>query len=171
MEEYWDVYDRFRNKTGKIIKRDSNIRLSQGEFHIVITGIIQNSKKEILITRRNKKKKLYPGLWECTSGSVKTDETSIEAVIREIKEEIGVEIKATEGFFIGTVKCNNYFRDVWKFEKNITKNDIKYNDGEVIASKWVSLEEYIELYNRGQIVPVGDFVIKMLKDKELEEER
>lgn len=44
MEEYWNVYDKYRNKMDKIIKRDSDERLKDGEYHIVITGIIQNSK-------------------------------------------------------------------------------------------------------------------------------
>ena len=171
MEEFWNVYDKFRNKTDKIIKRDSDEWLKNGEYHIVITGIIQNSRSQILITRRNKNKKVYPGLWECTGGSVKAEESSIEAVIREINEEIGVELKPTEGKLLGTIQRSNYFRDVWKFKKDVLKEDINYNYGEVIDFKWVSLEEYADLYNKGEIVPSGDFVIKMLKRKELEEER
>ena len=69
------------------------------------------------------------------------------------------------------MKGNNFFRDVWNFRKDILKKDINYNDGEVIDSKWVSLEEYANLYNIGEVVPSGEFVIKMLKIKELEEER
>lgn len=171
MEEFWNVYDKFRNKTDKIIKRDSDERLKDGEYHIVITGIIQNSRNQILITRRNKNKKVYPGLWECTGGSAKAEESSIEAVIREIYEEIGIEVKPTEGKLLGTIQRSNYFRDVWKFKKYVQKKDINYNDGEVIDFKWVSLEEYADLYNKGEIVPSGDFVIKMLEKKELEEER
>lgn len=171
MEEFWNVYDKFRNKTDKIIKRDSDERLKDGEYHIVITGIIQNSKNQILITRRNKNKKVYPGLWECTGGSAKAEENSIEAAIREIYEEIGIEVKPTEGKLLGTIQTSNYFRDVWKFKKEVQKKDINYNDGEVIEFRWVSLEEYADLYNKGEIVPSGDFVIKMLEKKELEEER
>ncbi len=171
MEEYWDVYNKFRNKTGKIIKRDSDQWLQQGEYHIVVTGIIQNSRKQILITKRKDDKKVFPGLWECTGGSAKTGETSVEATIREIKEEIGVELKQDEAMFLGTIQKDNYFRDVWKFEKDVEENEINFNDGEVIDSKWVSIEEYANLYKMGQIVPSGDFVIKFLREKELEEER
>lgn len=171
MSEYWDVYDKFRNRTNKIIQRDSAERLKIGEYHIVVTGIIENSNKQILITRRNKNKKLYPGLWECTGGSAKTGESSIDAIIREIKEEIGIEFIHEEGKFLGTIQKKNYFRDVWKFKRDISKKDIYYNDGEVIDSKWVSLDEYVGLYNKGEVAPSGDFVIKMLKEKELEEER
>ena len=66
MSEYWDVYDKFRNRTNKIIQRDSSELLKNGEYHIVVTGIVENSNKQILITRRNKNKKLYtiiPNLW------------------------------------------------------------------------------------------------------------
>ena len=58
MSEYWDVYDKFRNRTNKIIQRDSAERLKIGEYHIVVTGIIENSNKQILITRRNKNKNI-----------------------------------------------------------------------------------------------------------------
>lgn len=171
MEEYWDVYDRFRNRTGEIIQRDGNRWLKQEEYHIVITGIIENSRKQILITKRKEDKKVFPGLWECTGGSVKSGETSIEATIREIKEEIGIELKKEEAIFLGTIKKDNYFRDVWKFEKDIEENEVSYNDGEVIDSKWVTIDEYNNLYKLGKIVPSGDFVIKFLDEKELEEER
>ena len=56
MSEYWDVYDKFRNRTNKTIQRDSDERLKNGEYHIVVTGIVENSNKQILITRRNKNK-------------------------------------------------------------------------------------------------------------------
>ena len=161
MSEYWDVYDKFRNRTNKIIQRDSSELLKNGEYHIVVTGIVENSNKQ----------KLYPGLWECTGGSVKAGESSKDAIIREIEEEIGIELKKEEGQFLGTIQKENYFRDVWKFKRDISSKDIFYNDGEVIDSKWVLLDEYVDLYNNGEIAPSGDFIIKMLKEKELEEER
>ena len=58
-----------------------------------------------------------------------------------------------------------------KFKRDIAKKEICYNDGEVIDLKWVLLDEYVCLYNKGEKAPTGDFVIKILKEKELEEER
>lgn len=117
MEEYWDVYDKFRRKTGKIIKRDSDKWLQNGEYHIVVTGIIENSNNQILISRRKDDKKLYPGLWECTGGSVQIGESSAQAIIREVFEEIGIDLAQKDGQLLGTVQKDNYFRDVWKFKK------------------------------------------------------
>lgn len=170
MDEYWDVYNRYRQKTGKVIKRNSSERLQDGEYHLVITGIIQNSKKQILITKRNTEKKLYGGLWECTSGSVMIGERTIDAVIREIKEEIGIILKESEAKFLGTIKEKDYFRDIWLFKKDISLQDIEFNDGEVSDVAWISIEKYKELLERNIIVSNGSFVYNMI-NKELEEER
>ncbi|MCI8444372.1 MAG: NUDIX domain-containing protein [Clostridia bacterium] len=171
MEEYWDVYDKFREKTGKIIKRDSDQWLKNGEYHIVITGIIQNSKKQILISKRKEDKKVYPGLWECTGGSAKVGESSISAALREIEEELGINLQNNRAIFLKTIKGSNYFRDVWLFKKDIKSDDIKFNDGEVVDAKWVSIREYEELYKNGKIIPTGKFVIDLLEEREKEEER
>lgn len=171
MEEYWDIYDKFKTKTGEIIKRDGDRWLQSGEYHLVITGIIQNLKNEILISKRKEDKKLYPNLWECTGGSAKTGESSIQATLREIHEEIGVVLKESEGKFLGTIQHDNYFRDVWNFIRDIQDNEIKFNDGEVTETKWVTLDKYEELFANGEIVPSGHYVIDMLRKKDLEVER
>ena len=56
MAELWDVYDSNRNKTGRITQRGENA-LKAGEYHIIVTGIIINSKNEILLSRRAEHKK------------------------------------------------------------------------------------------------------------------
>ena len=48
MSEYWDIYDKNRKKTGKIVERGV-YEFEPGEYHIVVTGIILNSKNEILM--------------------------------------------------------------------------------------------------------------------------
>ena len=61
MAELWDIYDENRRKTGKIAERDV-YKFKKGEYHIVVTGIIFNTKREILISKRARWKK-YGGLW------------------------------------------------------------------------------------------------------------
>ncbi len=169
MDEFWIVYDRFRNKTGKIIKRNFNERLQLGEYHLVTTAVIMNNNK-ILISRRNPNKVLYPNLWECAGGSVIVGENSLMAAIREVYEEIGISLKAEEGKFLGTVQQNDYFRDVWKFVKDIDIDSLNFNDGEVTEAKWVTEEEYMQMYLKQKIIPTGECIINLLK-KERECER
>ena len=170
MGELWEVYDRFKRKTGKIIERDSEERLQDGEYHLVVTGVIMNSKKQILISRRNPDKLLYPNLWECTGGSVKKGENSLEAVKREIEEEIGVNLEKIKGTLLGTVMQNDYFRDIWLFNKEVNKEEISFNDEEVVDIKWVTEDEYLNMCESGKIVPTGKVVVNLL-EKERESER
>ena len=89
MPEMWDIYDINKNKIGKQVQRNS-YQFKKGEYHIVVTAIIMNSKNEILISKRAAYKK-FGLMWECNGGSILAGETSLEGVLREIKEELGIE--------------------------------------------------------------------------------
>ena len=86
--EKWDLYDKNRNKLNKIVDRGSV--LSDDEYHLVVNGWVKNDKDEFLITQRAPHKS-FPYMWECTGGSAVSGETSLEAVAREVKEELGDE--------------------------------------------------------------------------------
>ena len=168
MSEKLDVYNYKRIKTGKIIERNENAILDKCDYILAIQCWIINAKCEILLTRR-KLDKVHGGMWEPTGGLVQSGENSIQATKRELNEEIGINISERELKFIkekiDKSDRHNVFRDVYVIKKDININELKFNDGEVIDSKWVSLDEYVGLYNKGEVAPSGDFVIKMLKEK------
>ena len=111
--------------SGKIAERDV-YKFKKGEYHIVVTGIIFNTKREILISKRARWKK-YGGLWECNSGSILAGETSLEGIIRELKEELGIAFTEKDAIFLKEVKRNKKvpdFKDLWIFQKNIPINEM-----------------------------------------------
>lgn len=61
-----------------------------------VGAAIFNNRGELLITLRGKKAKNERGTWEIPGGSVEFNETFEKALKREIKEELGVEIKVLE---------------------------------------------------------------------------
>ena len=63
----------------------------------VVAAIIINEEGKILITQRNLKKS-QGGLWEFHGGKIEPDETKEDAIIREIKEELTIDIKVDEYF-------------------------------------------------------------------------
>lgn len=162
MPELWDIYDENRNKTGKIAEREIT-EFEKGEFHIVVSAIIINSKKEILISQRAPHKK-HPLVWECNGGSILAGETSLEGMIRELKEELGLEFEKEEGVLLKSVKREQFrfpdFKDLWLFKKDIDIKDIKFPDGEAIAAKWVTIEEFLRMYENGEIVKTVNFGIE-----------
>ena len=153
MKELWDIYDGKRKKIGKTLER-GNI-LEKGEYHIVVTALILNSKNEILISKRAKNKK-YGLMWECNGGSILAGETSLDGVIREIKEELGIEFSKKEAIFLKEIKEDgemSKFADIWLFKKDIKNEEITLPDGEAIEYKWVSIEEFIKIVNERTMVP------------------
>lgn len=58
----------------------------------VAMAVILNEHREVLIARRPFGKS-YGGLWEFPGGKVEKGESPSEAVVRELEEELGIQIK------------------------------------------------------------------------------
>lgn len=161
MPEMWDIYDINKNKIGKQVQRNS-YQFKKGEYHIVVTAIIMNSKNEILISKRAAYKK-FGLMWECNGGSILAGETSLEGVLREIKEELGIEFLKEEAIFLKEIRRDKIppdFKDLWLFRKDININDITFPDGESIEAKWVSIDTFLKMFENREIVPTVDFGIE-----------
>lgn len=63
---------------------------------LVSAAVIENECGEILIARRPDHHKLAGGLWEFPGGKVEPGENPETTVIREIREELGLEIELLE---------------------------------------------------------------------------
>jgi 8-oxo-dGTP diphosphatase len=60
-------------------------------FRIVVADVIVKDKS-ILLLKRRKDEEAFPGIWEFPSGKGEFGESSVEALIREVKEETGLSI-------------------------------------------------------------------------------
>lgn len=159
MKEKWDIYDSKRRKTGKTIERENQQQLKQGEYHIVVTGIILNSENQILISKRAKHKK-FGEMWECNGGSILAGETSLEGIIRELKEELGIQFSEGEAIYLKEIRSDKKpadFKDLWLFKRDIKDQEITFPDGEATDFMWVTIEKFIEMYQNKEIVPTVDF--------------
>lgn len=158
MAELWDIYDSNKNKTGRTAERGV-YEFKEGEYHIVVQGIILNSKNEILISKRAPFKK-FGEMWECNGGSVLAGETSLEGIIRELREELGINFSKSEAIFLKEVKREKTpsdFKDLWLFKRDVKDEEITFPDGEATEFKWVSIDKFIEMFNNKEIVPTIDF--------------
>jgi mutator protein MutT len=61
-----------------------------------IGAIIVNSEGKMLLAKRGRKAKNEKGKWEFPGGSVEFGDTMKETIIREMKEELGIEIEPLE---------------------------------------------------------------------------
>lgn len=166
--EYWDLYDEKRNKLNKVVQRGD--KLNDDEYHIVVNSWIRNSKNEFLITQRAATRK-FAFMWECTGGSALKGETSLDAAVREVKEELGIDVDRNTGKLIGTTlrhypNCPDIF-DVWIFTSDVSIKDVTIQEEEVCNVMWASVDKIKELYNDKKF-EANAFFEDALKD--LEEE-
>ena len=156
-EEIIDIYNEFKNKTGRTKIRNKE-KLEIGEYILGVQAIIINSENQILITKRSEFKKAYPLKWECNGGAVLAGEDSLDGLVREMTEELGINLNKEEALYLKTVKTNNNIKDIYLVKKDIEINDLKFDDGEVVDAKWVDINEYMNMFNSGEIVPNVDFI-------------
>jgi len=144
-----DLYDENRKLTGETIYKGEPI--PEGKYIIVILVTIQNSKGEFLVQKRSKQK---DGKYAFTGGHVKTGETSIEGMMAEIQEEIGVKVKPEELELIysGREDSAQVFFDLYYMKKDLDISDLVLQEEEVESVQWNTIEEITELINSGNFL-------------------
>lgn len=152
--EYWDIYDKNKQLTGRTMKKNDWI-LKDGEYHLSVLGIIQHVNGKYLITQRVMTKSWAPGWWEVPGGACMAGESSEEAVLREVKEETGLDVSmASGGFKMSYHRENpgqgdNYFVDVYKFILDFNENDVQIQTEEALSYRLATKEEIEELDRQG----------------------
>lgn len=127
--ELWDIYDKDKQPTGRTMKRNDWC-LKEGEYHLTVLGVVMRPDGRFLITKRAPDKAWAPGWWEVSGGAAMAGETSADAIIREIKEETGLDVSRAEGGYQFTYQRenpgegDNYFADVYRFVMNFDEADV-----------------------------------------------
>jgi len=69
--------------------------MKQGKDYIGVGvgAMIFNDKQELLLCKRGQAAKNERGCWECPGGSIEFGETMAQATIREVQEELGIDIR------------------------------------------------------------------------------
>lgn len=113
----------------------------------ILSIFIQNRNNEILIQKRSKQKN---GKYGITSGHVKENETSLQGAIREIKEELGIEIEERELELFYSVKQEGILYNLYYLKKDIDINSLELQKEEVEFVKWCNLEEVEEMIKKNE---------------------
>ena len=97
--EFWDIYDADKKPTGRTMKRNDwclkRWRISSDSLRC--GG--KTGQNFFLITKRVMTKAWAPGWWE-VSGAAQAGEESRDAVLREVKEETGLDASQAEGGYL-----------------------------------------------------------------------
>ncbi len=154
MEELIDIYDEERNRTGKTVPRDGAF-MHEGEYMLYVLAIVQDLQGRYLITQRSMDKHWAAGWWEVTGGGVLSGETSAQAVLREVSEEVGLDVsgESLEPVYaysnVDLDRGDNYIVDIYHFHLDVTEHDVILQDCEAIACRFATWDDICELAEQG----------------------
>ena len=112
-----------------------------------------NADNQVLLRLRDDRPDLpYPGQWDLVGGAVEAGETLVEAAIREIKEEIDLDITDLEYFGEYPELVHN---NVFVAPLNLPLEAIELNEGQCL--RYATAEQRFSL-------PLVSWVSKLLDD-------
>ncbi|MCL5410407.1 MAG: NUDIX domain-containing protein [Patescibacteria group bacterium] len=149
--EYFDVLDESGNFTGKKATREEVHR--KGLWHRVAHIWIVNSKGEVLIQKRASDKDSYPNMWAMScEGHVSAGQEPMQGALRELKEELGIDLKLDQIELSFTYKrsarysrnfIGNHFIDVYVLRKDINTSKLVIQKEEISDIRWIKLDDYL----------------------------
>lgn len=146
-----EIVDKFDNKRRPLHKTSERHDKVDGEYRQSVHTWIQNSKGEFLIQKRTPNKKFFPNMWSQTGGGVDTGETTLQAALRECKEELGIDINPNNMELILSFKRKYDFVDVWRVKQDIDISELVLQEDEVADVKWATIDEIKDLMNSGKL--------------------
>ncbi|MBR3162136.1 MAG: NUDIX domain-containing protein [Bacilli bacterium] len=161
--ELLDIYDDKGNKTGRtIIRGDKTAKLNKHE-HIALSVIfIENNKGEFLIQKTSKEK---GGSYSSTGGHVSSGYSPLETIIKEIKEELGININPSKIEEYGYLSYDMALRFLYYLKENINIKDIKVQKEEVDHVEYMSTSKINNLIDSNQMLESHGIMFKTLLKK------
>lgn len=180
MTELIDVLDENGKVTGRV--EPKHIIYRDGYWHRTVHIWVINDNNELLVQKRNPNKKTYPNMWAISAaGHVLTGENSIESGIRELEEELDIEVNPEELEFLFTIKRTQPYKDsflktfddVYLIHKNIDVDKTKVQVEELTDIKYIYYEYLENIFKSGdkEYVPYSEEhkkLFTLLEDRYIE---
>lgn len=104
-------------------------------------GILKRDGR--LLVGQRPSDKPYSGYWEFPGGKIEADETAYQALVRELREELGVEVKQASLWFEHShvYPDKTVFLEIWQVESFMHEPEPQENQ----SLRWASLAEIMDL--------------------------
>ena len=152
MDELVDILDSEGNFTGQTAMKSKAHK--HGLFHPTVHVWFYTQNGQLLIQQRGKEKDTHPLLWDVSvAGHIGAGEDFESSAIREVSEEIGLEITTNELQKIGVFKSvqkhhdnliDCEFHHTYLCELKVPLSNLKKQESEVEGLKLISLIQFSE---------------------------
>lgn len=151
MTEYFPVVTAEGEVVGKALRQDCHN--GSHILHPVVHLHVFSSKGELYLQRRAMHKDLLPGYWDtAVGGHVMYGETILQALTREVQEEIGITDFTPE--HVETYRYDSTREsEMVHVYRAIYDGPFHWNDGEVMDGRFWSIGELRETLGQGILTP------------------
>lgn len=160
-----DVLDNKGNKTGKTLSIDEAAR--KGVWHNSVSIVLVTSDHKIVVQKRSSSMLTNPNRLEITAGGfVDANESCIDAILREVKEETGVSLKPDNIVLTNRYRWNSYKKSVKRYSRCFLYSYIgfldeaspsyKLQDNEVSSIYELNIKQANKLVNRHKLKGYGE---------------
>lgn len=113
------------------------------KFRVILAvgAFITDSKKRILIVKKSRYEKVDGGLWTVPGGKVGKEEQIFDALIRETKEEVGLDIIKYDWIGEDVFENNGYWFHGQHFLCKVRRNSPVVLEKNLLQYKWVSKKD------------------------------
>lgn len=139
-----DLLDKNRKPIGETTTGEGNVK--EGKYIQIVIICFENDRQEFLIQKREEKKN---GKWALTGGHVISGEDSVQAILRETQEELGLKLAENEVELVFSKRAYYYFVDMYYIKRNMEVSMLNLEKEEVEKVEWASLEKIKELREKG----------------------
>ena len=161
--ELWDAYDKNGKKLDFVIERGESIPVDA--YHLLCDTVVRHQDGTYLLMQRAWELKNWSGMYQVGAGghAIK-GETPIECAKRELEEESGIVCNDLEELYITIEDEKQAIFHNYLCVTDCPKDSIRLQQGETIAYKWVSKEEFIAYMDSDNCMDIQKARLKKFVD-------
>ncbi len=143
--EFLQVFDEKKNRLEEKVRRDKKYDLPEDRRFMIVLIFIENSNGEFLLQKTSKSRH---SCIATTGGHVSYGDTALETVVKECKEELGINISTNDIIYVDSILFKNCFLETFYTKMELDPNNLILQTEEVESVKWYTKNEISELIKK-----------------------
>ncbi len=140
--EYLQVFNKNKEKINERVSRENKLKLPDDKYFMIVLIFMENSDGEFLLQKTSKDRN---SIIATTGGHVTYGDDGFKTAIKEVKEELGLDLDKKELTYIDTLTYRKAFQEIYYVCKDIDITSLTLQKEEVECVKWYTVDEIRKL--------------------------